>query len=115
MSPDHPPRSTDLPKPPAPTLTGADRRHLRSLAHPKKPIVFVGESGVNDAVIRAVDVALTTHELIKVRLRQPADKHTDAERLAAGTRSALCGVLGHTVVLYRPDPETPRIQLPKRG
>lgn len=99
---------------PAPELSGADRRHLRSLAHPLKPVVFVGEGGVGDAVVRAVDEALATHELIKIRLRQPDDKHGAADELARRCGAALCGVLGHTVVLYRPDPDEPRIALPKR-
>lgn len=98
----------------APVLTGASRRHLRSLAHPLKPVVFVGEGGVSDSVLRAVEDALATHELIKVRLRQPDDKHAAAEDLARRSGAALCGVLGHTVVLYRPDPESPRIALPRR-
>jgi RNA-binding protein len=99
---------------PAPTLDGAQRRYLRSLAHPLKPVVFVGESGLTEAVVKAVDAALGAHELIKIRLRQPADKHATADELAAATHAALCGVLGHTVVLYRPDLEEPRIQLPRR-
>ncbi len=110
------PTTPTLPPPrPAPVLDGAQRRFLRSQAHPLKPVVFVGESGVSPAVVRAVDAALATHELIKIRLRQPADKHSAAEQLARETGSALCGVLGHTVVLYRPDPEEPRIKLPRRG
>jgi len=116
---DAPPPATDSesgarPHPPAPSLDGAQRRFLRSRAHPLKPVVFVGEGGVRPAVIRAVDDALATHELIKVRLRQPDDKHAAAEALAAATRAALCGVVGHTVVLYRPDPDEPRLALPRR-
>lgn len=100
---------------PAPILDGAQRRHLRSLAHPLKPIVFVGESGVTPAVVKAVEAALASHELIKIRLRQPADKQAAARQLADESRAALCGVVGHTVVLYRPDPEAPEITLPKRA
>lgn len=118
MSRDLPPTDPDAqparPTRPAPVLTGAQRRFLRSQAHPLKPLVFVGEGGVSPAVLKAVDAALADHELIKVRLRQPEDKHTAAEALAEGTRAALCGVVGHTVILYRPDPEEPRITLPRR-
>jgi RNA-binding protein len=100
---------------PAPTLDGAQRRHLRSLAHPLKPIVFVGEGGVSPAVLTALDEALTAHELVKVRLRQPSNKKEAAARLADASGSALCGVVGHTVVLYRPDPTEPKIELPRRS
>jgi RNA-binding protein len=100
---------------PAPELQGFQRRHLRARAHALKPVVQVGDGGVSDAVIRAVDDALGRHELIKVRLQTPADKKSTAGELAARTASALCGILGHTVVLYRPDPVSPKIELPKRA
>jgi RNA-binding protein len=107
--------SSPAAKPPAPTLDGAQRRYLRSLAHPLKPLVFVGEAGVTAAVLKAVDDALASHELIKVRLRQPEDKQEAARQLAEGSAAALCGLVGHTVVLYRPDPDEPEIVLPRRG
>ena len=102
-------------KQPAPVLDGAQRRHLRGLAHPLKPIVFVGEGGVSEAVARALDEALTSHELVKVRLRQPPDKKAAAQALAESCSAAVCGVVGHTVVLYRPNPDEPKINLPTRG
>jgi RNA-binding protein len=94
-----------------PELTSRQRKQLRGRAHPLEPIVQVGHAGVTEAVLRSVDQALTDHELIKVRLRSPEDKKGDAERLAEGTSSALCGVVGHTVILYRPHPEHPSIEL----
>jgi len=93
----------------APLLTSAQRKALRGRAHELDPVVQVGHGGVTEAALRQVDEALTAHELIKVRLREPEDKKGDAAALAAGTASALCGLVGHTVILYRPHPERPRI------
>jgi RNA-binding protein len=93
-------------------LSGSQRRHLRGLAHRLKPVIFVGEAGVSDALRKALDEALTSHELVKVRLRQPTDKKETAQMLAETSAAALCGVVGHTVVLYRPDPEAPKIKIP---
>ena len=119
--------SSDSPQPPAQTpeqdfvaskaleLDSTQRRYLRSLAHPLKPIVFVGEGGISPAVTKALDEALTSHELVKVRLRQPKDKKAAARDLAAASASALCGVVGHVVVLYRPHPKEPQIELPRRN
>ncbi len=92
-----------------PQLTGRQRKHLRGLAHGFEPLVHVGGAGVTEAVLRAVDGALLAHELVKVRLHEPADKHADAEALADGTGAALCGLIGHVVILYRPDPDKPKI------
>ena len=103
------------PRPAAPSLDSTQRRHLRSLAHPLKPVIFVGEAGISPAVLTALDEALTTHELVKIRLRQPTDKKAAASELAGESGSALCGVVGHTVVLYRPHPDEPRIVLPRRS
>jgi RNA-binding protein YhbY len=54
---------------------------------------------------------LLDHELIKVQMREPEDKKAMARHLAEATSAALCGLLGHTVILYRPHPETPTIAL----
>lgn len=93
------------------TLTSRQRKHLRGKAHALDPVVQVGHGGVTDSVLGSVDEALLAHELVKVRLYEPDDKHGDATRLAEGTGAALCGLIGHTVILYRPHPEKPRITL----
>ncbi len=94
-------------------LTGRQKRHLRALAQPQRPLVRVGDAGVSAGVIGAVSAALLEHELVKVRFHEPEDKHASAEALAAACDAALCGVVGHTAILYRPHPERPRIQLPR--
>lgn len=99
----------------APELHGFQRRYLRGLANPLKALVQVGDAGLSDAVLGAIDVALADHELVKVRLHQPEDKKAIAADLAKRTGAALCGVVGHTVILYRPHADTQRIQLPTRG
>jgi RNA-binding protein len=95
----------------APSLHSAQRKRLRALAHHLTPIVHVGHTGVTDAVATATSQALLDHELIKVRLYEPEDKQGMALDLALRTRSALCGLLGHTVILYRPHPIHPTIAL----
>jgi RNA-binding protein len=97
-----------------PALAGHQRRHLRGLAQRMKPVVWVGEDGLTEGALRAVEEALAAQELVKVRLRAPEDKKAMARRLAEATRSELCGLVGHTVILYRPDPDEPRIELPRR-
>ena len=95
-------------------LTGKQRRHLRALAHDLDPIVLVGKGGLDEGLVAAVDRALTDHELVKVRVGEGAglDRHEAAEALAAKTRSELAQVIGNIVLLYRPHPEDPEIELP---
>jgi RNA-binding protein len=99
---------------PAPELASYQRKALRGLANPLRPVVHVGEAGVSGAVLRALDEALLAHELVKVRLFAPENKKATARAIADKSGAALCGLVGHTVILYRPHPENPRIQLPER-
>jgi RNA-binding protein len=99
------------PRSPAPVLSGRQRQALRGKAHRLEPVVQVGQAGVTGQVLRSVDDALAAHELIKVRLHQPEDKRAAAQALADGSGAVLCGLVGHTAILYRPDPDEPRITL----
>lgn len=94
-------------------VNGHQRSFLRGKAHPLKPVVLVGASGATDAVLKQVSEQLLAHELIKVRMKRPEDKNAVSQALAAGTQSTLCGLVGHTVILYRAHPDKPRIQLPR--
>ena len=98
-----------------PELQGFQRKYLRKLAHSLKPVVQVGEAGVSSALLRALGDALLDHELVKVRLRAPEDKRQISRELAQHTESHLCGLVGHTAILYKPHPGEPRIDLPTRG
>ena len=96
--------------PPA-ALSSADRRNLRAQAHHLEPVVQVGHSGVTDAVLKEATEQLRAHELIKVRLHEPEDKHGMADALAAGTGATLCGLVGHTAILYKRHPKQPKVSL----
>jgi RNA-binding protein len=80
-----------------------------------RPIVQVGKDGIDEGLVKAVDQALADHELVKVKVGEAAgiDRHDAADALAAQTRSEVAQVLGNTVLLYRADPDEPKIKLPK--
>ncbi|MBW1754247.1 MAG: YhbY family RNA-binding protein, partial [Deltaproteobacteria bacterium] len=48
-------------------LQGFQKKHLRGLAHSLKPVVFIGQKGITDTVVRSINEALNSHELIKVK------------------------------------------------
>ena len=98
-------------------LTERQRRHLRGLAHPLKPVILVGNSGMSEGVVAETSRALHDHELIKVRWAGADRDARDAglEALATRTGSALVTRIGHVAVLYRPRPDLPRIVLPDAG
>ncbi len=88
-------------------LTGKQARYLRGLGHKFKPVVMIGKQELSADVIAAVNDALETHELIKVKLQEGCltNRRTIAEQLAELTNSAVAQVLGKTILLYRPSDE----------
>jgi RNA-binding protein len=95
-------------------LTEKQRRHLKQLAHPLKPVVLLGGAGLTPAVVAETRRALQDHELIKVRLPGLDREARDASlaALARETQSAMVTRIGHVAVLYRPREPLPRIMLP---
>lgn len=93
-------------------LSGRQKRYLRALAQRLEAVVWIGEGGLAPGTIRAVVEALASHELVKVRMREPQDKRALAQALASATGAELAGLVGHTAILYRAHPEAPKIELP---
>jgi RNA-binding protein len=95
-------------------LTGKQRRYLRGLGHELKVVVQVGKGGIDAGLISAVTQALLDHELVKIRVADNAelDRHEAADAIAQQTKSEVAQVLGNTVLLYRADPDEPKIALP---
>jgi RNA-binding protein len=97
-------------------LTNTQREYLRRLAHDLKPTAHVGKNGVTENVIAAIDQALDSHELIKVKFgdfqEQKKEIATDvSDQLGA----ILVTIIGNIAVFYReqPDDERRKIRLPR--
>lgn len=97
---------------PVMSLSQKQKKFLKGLAHHLDPVVQVGKDGLSDAVVRQVSQQLDIHELIKVQVPAGPERKQDARRLAEETSSDLVQVIGRMAVLFRPDPEEPRIKLP---
>ncbi len=97
-------------------LIGKQKRFLRALGHPLKPVVTVGKGEVNEALVKETDDALASHELIKVKILESCllDRFEVAEELARECRGEVAQVIGRTLLLYRPAKE-PKIELPRTG
>jgi len=98
-------------------LDSRQLRHLRSLAHALKPVVRLGQHGLSDAVTRELDIALTRHELVKVKLAA-ADRDSrkaQLDVLNGSVGSIVVQQLGHTATLYRRSADRPKIDLSTRG
>lgn len=94
-------------------ISAQQKRYLRSLAHALKPVVTVGESGLNDSVLRELDLSIEHHELIKVRVHA-ADREERKrliDELCSKSNSTLVQSIGHLAVIYRAS-KKPAIKLP---
>ncbi len=98
---------TDNQKKTTATITGRQKKQLRALGHHLNPVVFVGKEGITKTVLKAIDDAITAHELIKVKLGQncPLAKNEAAKKLAQQSGTTLVQLIGKTVLLYLPNPD----------
>jgi len=94
-------------------LTPAQRKFLKAQAHNLKPVVMIGQAGLNAAVQAEISRSLAAHELIKVRVLND-DRAAREAWLAAICADLDCAPvqhLGKLLLLYKPA-EPARLQLP---
>ena len=96
--------------------SSTDLKKLRGLAHHLNPVVWVGQQGVTDALVKSTAEALLAHELIKVKFVDHKDEVGDlADDLATKTDSVVAGVIGHIAILYREQPEEGKRRIKVNG
>ena len=95
-------------------MTGKQKRYLRALAHPLKPVVNLGKQGFSRETRREIEVQLLDHELIKLKVLDscPLTKKECADELSRAKSLEVVQVIGKTLVLYCPHPDEPAIELP---
>ncbi|GAB3627129.1 RNA-binding protein [Pandoraea terrae] len=91
---------------PALTLTPARRAELRAAAHALNPVVLIGGDGLSAAVLKEIDGALKSHELIKVRVFGDERDARIAiyESICDQLGAAPVQHIGKLLVLFRPAP-----------
>ncbi len=96
-------------------MTSKQRAFLRGLANPLETILMVGKGGMSQEIIKQADDALTVRELIKGKVLEtsPMQVREAAEAIAQSTASEIIQVIGRKFVLYRRNPEEPKIALPR--
>lgn len=97
-------------------LTPAERRALRARAHLLQPVVMIGEAGLTFAVIREIDINLNSHELIKIRVLGPDRERRESliAEICAALDASPVQRIGKILVVFRPRPEAPEAQPPRR-
>lgn len=97
-------------------LTPKQRKYLRAVAHSRRPVVTAGQRGLTSELLAEIDVALTRHELIKIKLNAAGrgERQEMTRRICEATSSDWIQNIGRVAVIYRPA-EKPAIELPGGG
>ena len=91
-------------------------KHLKSLCHALTPGVRIGQKGVTDAVMSELEIALSHHELIKIKVSVgDRDARSAAiTQIADTSKGIIVQQVGQTAVLFRRNHEKPVIIFPKK-
>ena len=93
-------------------LSNSNRSYLRSQAHHLEPVVLIGKQGITDGTIESIDRVLEARELIKIKFREFKDEKLSlSEKITELTNSQIVGVIGHTVIIFRQNPDSDKRQI----
>ena len=79
------------------------RQQLKARAHKLKPVVIIGQNQLTEAVHNEIEVALTAHELMKIRVNA-RDKEVRAQmtkEICHEHGAEFIALIGHILIIYR--------------
>lgn len=97
------------------SLSKKQTKFLRGRCHELKAVIMLGQKGLTDEVLNELEIALTHHELVKIKLssddREARSLLIDA--ICDRTGSEVVQSIGKTVSVYRTNPDKPVIDIPR--
>lgn len=94
-------------------LSNQQLRYLRGLTHPLKPVVMVGDKGLNENVMAEIESALDHHELIKIKLRGEREARTAwIDEITRTFHAEPVHSIGQVACFFRRNKKKPVIELP---
>ncbi|SJM96409.1 ribosome assembly RNA-binding protein YhbY [Crenothrix polyspora] len=83
-----------------------DKKKFKAQAHALNPVVMIGHAGFTAAVLAEIEIALNSHELIKIRIRaEREERKLISEKICQDSGATLIQAIGQIVVVYRPKPK----------
>ena len=94
-------------------MTNKQRAILKGIAQTEDTILQVGKNGIIDTLVTQVSDALKARELIKMKVQDgsPLSPAEAANELAEKTKSEVVQVIGNKFVLFKRNPQNPKIDL----
>lgn len=96
-------------------LTSNQRKHLEAMANHLDALVRIGKQGLEAKIVSSVREALSSQELIKIKLldTSPVDVDEVVDVVVEATGACLVRTIGRVIILYRPFTDKPhKIELP---
>lgn len=96
-------------------LSSNQRKHLEAIANKLDALVRIGKNGLEAKIISSVNEALSTNELIKIKIldSSPVDAEEVAAAVVKPTGATLIRIIGRVIILFKPFADKPtRIPLP---
>ena len=93
-------------------LSSSQRSYLRCQSHHLEPVVLIGKHGITDGTIESINRVLEARELIKIKFREFKDEKLSlSEKITELTNAQIVGVIGHTVIIFRQNPDSDKRQI----
>lgn len=78
-------------------------KQLKTRAHQLKPVIMIGAKGLTDAVLAETEIALETHELIKIKIAgaEREDRKKIIATLSEQLEATLIQTIGKIATIYK--------------
>ncbi|MDO5754728.1 MAG: YhbY family RNA-binding protein [Tissierellia bacterium] len=88
-------------------INSNQRAYLKKLAHGTKPVLNIGKDGVKNETIIALDQALNSRELIKIKIlnNNLDDRDQLIDTLLVNLNADFVQYIGNILTIYRPAKE----------
>ena len=98
------------------SLSKKQIKFLRAKCHDLKAVIMLGQKGLTEEVLNELEIALTHHELVKIKLAvddRDARKQMIAD-ICDKSNSEEVQSIGKTLSVYRVNSDKAVIELPKK-
>ena len=98
------------------SLSKKQIKFLRAKCHDLKAVIMLGQKGLTEEVLTEIEIALTHHELVKIKLAvDDREKRKQMiSEICDRSQSEEVQSIGKTLSVYRVNPDKAVIELPKR-
>jgi len=89
------------------TLSAADKKQYRAIAHNLNPVIIIGDKGLSEGLMDELNRALRDHELIKVKIAigDRDDRGNIIKDIAYRTGSEVVQTIGKIAILLKKNPK----------